>query len=692
MKYNLLGQQGIAGERNPDMSLSDDVATYMYDFPPGQGDNEGATTNNKAVNKSDVEDKKVEVALQNPNSYIARNPNIAEKVGSTPSGKVTAKERESEVKDPGFEQRAVRFSTLPKESFGIIDEQINTVQDLQNYSGVINFTTSQKFYLANKLNISPKEIDNISSQKGQGPLQSEANPIAQLEFETDYINNFVANRKKILEEKEKGRDTRTLEQKETDYIKNYLETGVLGPVDFKQDVEDIDYVTQLNQETDYIKNYIDNKVSDGIDNNKSDDAIINDIVEDSKKIQEDITIESDPQIKEPPQGGIQTVDLLNAPDGAYIWNVDGNLYVAYEVPGARGEVYDGPPLFMAYTVPGNNLVEAGLLSPEAPAPFISQLLKEDFDAVTILQSGNTDQLTSLIDHPFASFAEQLESQIGVAPWLADTEMIGLLAEAALEGREVYDSDWKQTQWWNDHTQAEKDWLITYNSDPATAQQLTTDAQIAVANSLQAAGVSNAPEAIINWVADKYISGQWSQAYTTEQVSLFADPYATGKRDENFENYLSSTAITGVDRTSERELEVKELYAKWLGPTLGKLTSEEVSEIAGQLRDDPEYKDSLIQNLKQNRLAAFSAYTNPELTYEDIARPWRNLTTSVWGQTADETQGWWQEMVKTNDFAKAQETLREKGIEQDITQVTQDATKALQQALGQGQVSQSGVNV
>ena len=400
----------------------------------------------------------------------------------------------------------------------------------------------------------------------------------------------------------------------------------------------------------------------------------------------------DPQIKEPPQGGIQTVDLLNAPDGAYIWNVDGNLYVAYEVPGARGEVYDGPPMFMAYTVPGNNLVEAGLLSPEAPAPFISQLLKEDFDAVTILQSGNTDQLTSLIDHPFASFAEQLESQIAVAPWLEETEAIGLLAEAALEGREVTDAEWQGTNWWKTHSDSERDWLITYNSDPATAQQLTTDAQLAVANSLQAAGVSNAPEAIINWVADKYISGQWSQAYTTEQVSLFADPYATGKRDENFENYLSSTAITGVDRTSERELEVKELYAKWLGPTLGKLTSEEVSEIAGQLRDDPEYKDSLIQNLKQNRLAAFSAYTNPELTYEDIARPWRNLTTSVWGQTADETQGWWQEMVKTNDFAKAQETLREKGIEQDITQVTQDATKALQQALGQGQVSQSGVNV
>ena len=65
---------------------------------------------------------------------------------------------------------------------------------------------------------------------------------------------------------------------------------------------------------------------------------------------------------------------------------------------------------------------------------------------------------------------------------------------------------------------------------------------------------------------------------------------------------------------------------------------------------------------------------------------------MWGQTADETQGWWQEMVKSNDFATAQNTLREKGLEQDITQVTQDATQALQQALGQGTVSQTGVNV
>jgi len=385
-------------------------------------------------------------------------------------------------------------------------------------------------------------------------------------------------------------------------------------------------------------------------------------------------------------------EFNNIPENGLLWNVDGNFYIVYEVPGSQGELYDGNPIYMAYELKDNDVFAAGLLTQGETAPQPNAIMnKAFFDSIAIV-TGNTDQLSADIDNPFASFVETISEQAQVAPWITDPEMISLIAEAAVEGRTVSDAEWQTTNWYQTHNESEREWLRTYYSDPSTATQLTTDAQIAVANSLQAAGVSNAPEALINWVAGKYVSGEWSQTYTTEQISLFADPYATGKRDASFENYLSSTALTGVDRTTEREREVRELYSKWLGPTLGKLTDQETAEIAGRLRDDPDYQDQLVQSLKQSRLAAFSNYTNPELTYEDIARPWRNLTTSVWGQTADETQGWWQEMVKSNDFAKAQTTLREKGLEQDVTQVTQDATQALQQALGQGQVSQSGVNV
>ena len=382
----------------------------------------------------------------------------------------------------------------------------------------------------------------------------------------------------------------------------------------------------------------------------------------------------------------------NIPEDGLLWNVGGNFYIVYEVPGSQGELYDGNPLYLAYELKDNDLFSAGLLSQGETAPQPNATMDQAFfDAIAIV-TGNTDQLSAEIDNPFASFVETITEQSQVAPWITDPEMLALIAEAAVEGRTVSDAEWQTTNWYRTHSEAEREWLRTYYEDPSTAAQSITDGQIAIANALQASGVANAPEALVNWIADKFVTGQWTQNYTTEQISLFADPYATGKRDTDFESYLTSTAITGVDRTSQREAEVRELYAQYLGPVLGKVTDSEAAELAGRLRNDPDFKDQLIAGLKQSRLAAFSNYTNPELTYEDIARPWRNLTASVWGQSADETQGWWQEMVKTNDFAKAEETLRTKGLELDVTQVTQDASSALTQALGQGNISQLGVNV
>jgi hypothetical protein len=405
----------------------------------------------------------------------------------------------------------------------------------------------------------------------------------------------------------------------------------------------------------------------------------------------------DSGFQRPPRGSGQITNTAfasfnNIPINALYWKVGDDSYIVYEVPGSNGELYEGSPIFLAYELQGNDLYQAGLITQGMDEPQFNAIMDQAFfDSIAVV-TGNTDQLTADIDNPFASFVETISEQAQVAPWITDPEMLELIAEAAVEGRTVSDAEWQTTTWYQTHSESEREWLRTFYADPSTAAQTITDGQIAVGNALQAAGVSNAPEALVNWIADKFVTGQWTQNYTTEQISLFADPYAEGKRDTDFESYLTSTAITGVDRTSQREAEVKQLYSQYLGPVLGKITDGEAAEIAGKLRNDPDYRDQLVAGLKQSRLAAFSAYTNPELTYEDIARPWRNLTASVWGQAADETQGWWQDMIKTNDFAQAEETLRTKGLELDITQVTQDATTALTQALGQGNISQSGVNV
>ena len=47
--YNLLGQPGPYGERNPDPNLTDEQATYLYKGQPGQGDNKGLTSKGKPV-------------------------------------------------------------------------------------------------------------------------------------------------------------------------------------------------------------------------------------------------------------------------------------------------------------------------------------------------------------------------------------------------------------------------------------------------------------------------------------------------------------------------------------------------------------------------------------------------------------------------------------------------------------------
>jgi hypothetical protein len=675
--YNLLGQKGPKGETNPN---APEAGPYIYDKPPGRGDNKGVIQTSfgiLGVRDLATHNKKLEEAGLEPLS----------------SGDLS-------MTSFGPREEVEAKAVKPPATFSEIDN-VNSLADIAQLAARKTISDTQKNSLIGLFGFSREEVDNaIAGAIGvlnETELPSPAGDIdfnKQLQEEDTFIRNIVNNNIAIAKAQEETRDTRTLIDKETEYIQNYVES-IIGPAD----PADINYNEQLQNEMVIIKNFVDTVVVPKIEKkvkleNKNVETVVDEIIDETKTTTTPTTTPTTtgagaPAV--PPPGGIQLVDLNNIPRDAYVWNVDNQLYVAYEVPGA-GDVYEQPPIYMAYEVYRNDLVEAGIWTKGETLPPISPIRKEDFDRVAILFSGDTNQLTQDNRNPFAAFTETITEQSQVAPWITDSEVIGLIAEAALEGREVTDAEWQTTNWYQTHNESEREWLRTYYSDPSTATQLTTDAQIAVANSLQAAGVSNAPEALINWVAGKFVSGEWSQTYTTEQISLFADPYATGKRDESFENYLSSTALTGVDRTTEREREVRELYSKWLGPTLGKLTDQETAEIAGRLRDDPDYQDQLVQSLKQSRLAAFSNYTNPELTYEDIARPWRNLTTSVWGQTADETQGWWQEMVKSNDFATAQTTLREKGLEQDITQVTQDATQALQQALGQGTVSQSGVNV
>ncbi len=386
----------------------------------------------------------------------------------------------------------------------------------------------------------------------------------------------------------------------------------------------------------------------------------------------------------------------NIPDGADLVDVEGQLFLRYAVPGA-GSLYQGSTIFMFYEVRYNDPIEAGFVTPGQDYFVNAKFSYDDLDLMGVI-AGNSadlpgnDPVTNKAPHPFTSFAENLAKEATIQPWILDPDSVALIAEAALEGREVTRAEWFSTNWYKTHNEAERSWLEEYTADPLTATQKANDYKLQVASALKAAGVSGgfdtdtnqelaAPDALSGWIANKWVTGEWSEAYTTEQLALFADPFRSGVRDIKFSEYIDSGGVGGLNRTAEQEDRVRGLYTQWLGPVFGSLTDAEVAEKAGRIRNNPDYEAALVESLKTSRLALFPKHTNTELTYDDIVTPYRGITRQLWGQEADETQGWWQDMVATNDYEASQTLLRTKGLEQNIGQVTVEATRALEEALG-----------
>ncbi len=400
------------------------------------------------------------------------------------------------------------------------------------------------------------------------------------------------------------------------------------------------------------------------------------------------------------------VQFNNIPQNSVVIEAAGQLYLGYEVPGSYGQLYNGPPIFMLYEVLGNDLVEAGILSPGGtPSVNVKLGSISDLNQYGIVVGG-TDELTDQVEHPFIRFVENFQEAKRVNPWLNDTEInplsgisyqqeaVEFLAEQALEQwtPEETQVKYEASDWYRKSTSAQKTWLTTLLTQPVQAEQDIQDKRIEVKAAMEANGIASPPDALVNWVADKSISGNWSQVYTDQQIALVADPYKPGTRDSGMVNFIEGVGVGTLDRLSVGEKTVKDLYRRYLGPSLGNASEDEIAEKAGLLRSDPDAEDQLKSYLEQQRLAMFGKYTNPTLTYNDIVQPYKNLVNQVWGQEVDETQDWFIKMVQDNDIESAYTTLREKGVEQGIERVQDQALNDLQRSIGQGQIApQLGAN-
>tara|TARA_R100001510_G_scaffold27074_1_gene23807 strand:+ start:213 stop:1682 length:1470 start_codon:yes stop_codon:yes gene_type:complete len=365
------------------------------------------------------------------------------------------------------------------------------------------------------------------------------------------------------------------------------------------------------------------------------------------------------------------------------------------IPQGGEIVKSGDMYFILYPIPGTNL-QINYSATEQDVRGLLPLTfdKQEFREVnseyinSTVAFGNVAELynpeylqTGLT--PWEGFIDYLDKEAELRPWLDSEEMVFLLAEATLEGRAVTEAEWKTTNWWRTHTQDERDWLLLSQGKPLDelpqdAQSKIQDDKIQIRNLMQEAGIANPPENVINWVSNKFTSGSWSSVYTQDQISLIADPSKVGNLDTELQDFISGVDI---DSTTAGEDRVTQLYNRYLGPVFGNINDTLIAEEAGKLRNDVDYETELIKKLTSQKKSLFPMYEE-NVTYEEFAAPWQNFTNNAWGTQIDTTSDVFQEVLKLNDSTKVNKYLTEKGLEQGVDKVVNEALDAMK-VFGQG---------
>jgi hypothetical protein len=401
-------------------------------------------------------------------------------------------------------------------------------------------------------------------------------------------------------------------------------------------------------------------------------------------------------------GSNQDTVFNNIPTGAKVFDVDGDYYLGYLVPGGDGSLYTGS-IYMMYQVPNNDFVKSGLLTDASAFKGANSFLtKEDLNTGGAIVAGTTVELEGIEGNPFLQFVERINDNVAISPWLATADGLALSAEVALEGRDPTPGEYRQLKWFQETTEEQRDWYELslgrgFNNLPLDAKQAYENTRRNVKNNLLSLGIAggfdpetgmlrDVPPGLVDYISQKAVTGEWSESKTTEQLRLFADPFAAGERDEAFFNVVEASGYDQIDRQMQYEDTVRQEALKWLGPVAGNYNSTWVANWGSRLRSgEADAFQQLQTMLKQQRVALFDAYTNPELTYEDISQPWKNIVENAWGEVPDESQTYFQDIVKNNNVTYANEVLTKVGLEQGNDKVVNDALNSLEQSIGQGTV-------
>jgi hypothetical protein len=350
---------------------------------------------------------------------------------------------------------------------------------------------------------------------------------------------------------------------------------------------------------------------------------------------------------------------------------DGSSYVVYFVPG-----FD-PPIPMMWKI---NKPEdlAGFFGTGQEIIYDRVFTDSEMTSLGALEydydesQGIATEIDITEGDPFEGMTEIWAREAKTRPYLLDPEVAALIASSALEGRVPSKAELQDTWYYQHHSQEQIDWIVKEAADPIGAAAEKDANRRYVKQSMIAAGINNPDARVVEYLADNFTTRLWSETMLKDQINALADPYYDAAIDDGLQSLIDGTdGGIEIDRTSDKEEWVRETARKWLGPVYGVLSDQQVKDIAGRLRNDPNYQEEWVAGLKSQRVTLFPGYTDIDASYDEIAQPWRAVYFDIMGEEADETTTVFQNAIQQNDLYTAKKDIRMHGLTSGNAKVAGD---------------------
>lgn len=431
-------------------------------------------------------------------------------------------------------------------------------------------------------------------------------------------------------------------------------------------------------------------------------------------------------------GGNPDNKLRGIPEGGKIWKVGNEYYLIYDVPKSGGQVQ------LAYKF--RDKAEANSVSAGKGIKVSQTLTREQFRKTGAVPSGQVSLITNQSEHPWDRFVQDFRREAQMKPWLRDPDFMAVIAQSILENRTPTLAEIQSTDWYQDHTQQERDALEAYYGDRTTWNAGRELAKDKVEKMLIAAGYDEGQrDRVRNYFAREVMFGRLSDqdGSLESAIESISNPYATGaERTAGFsapgkgravrhngrvfwrvngKDYRLSqfeqarfgagaqkvgkvnatggfgqflkTQGAGSDISSVDNFnQVRQLVRQWLGPALMAGWGEDkIAQWAQKIKENPGAENDLVKKLRKIRAAKYQGY-DEDLTYEDIAAIPRAAFAQWWGQTPDEKSDVFQQALQFNDSEAVGALLRKTGMQQGITKVVSQAESDAMKAF----TSQGGI--